>query len=124
MMAGDKTQNDIEFIEQRVLGLHPGTGVVEPWDRDIAAARARELGIELTDAHWEVVKFLRDRFREQGQVEHARELHPVMAGKWKAQGGLKYLYTLFPGGPVHQGSYIAGVPEPHDATDPSFGTVA
>ncbi len=123
-MADEDLDKEIEEIEDRVLGIHPDADMVTPWDRDIAAARARELGIELTDAHWEVVKFLRDRFREQGQVEHARDLHPVMAEKWKAQGGLKYLYTLFPGGPVHQGSYIAGVPEPHDATDPSFGTVA
>lgn len=123
-MSNDDLEK-IHEIEEKVLGIHPHADMVEPWDRDIAAARAKEVGIDkLTDAHWEVVKFLRERFHEKGQVEHARDLHPIMAEKWAAQGGMKYLYRLFPNGPVHQGSYIAGVPEPHDATDPSFGTVA
>lgn len=120
----DEDLEKIHQIEEEVFGIHVHADMVEPWDREIAARRAAELGIDLTDDRWEVVKFLRDRYHEKGQVEHARDLHPIMDEKWKDQGGLKYLYQLFPGGPVHQGSYIAGVPEPHDATDPSFGTVA
>jgi tRNA 2-thiouridine synthesizing protein E len=57
-----------------------------------------------------------------GPALHARYLLDPLAEKFAKQGGRKYLYLLFPGGAVTQGSRIAGLPVPKDSVDPSFGT--
>ena len=46
-------------------------------------------------------------------------LNEVFAG----HGGRKYLWRLFPGGPVTQGLRIAGLPLPPHSGDKGFGTV-
>ena len=67
--------------------------------------------IVLTDAHWEVVNFLRDQYREHGHTPNFRnmlkalaEIHPDMDSK--------ALYDLFPVGPAKQGPKVAGLPQP------------
>jgi tRNA 2-thiouridine synthesizing protein E len=52
-----------------------------------------------------------------------RELHDALDENFHGKGGLKYLYQLFPGGPVAQGCRIAGLKAPAGATDKSFGSV-
>jgi tRNA 2-thiouridine synthesizing protein E len=42
--------------------------------------------------------------------------------RFAKEGGSKFLYELFPGGPVARGSRLAGVPAPSDARDLSFGS--
>ena len=98
--------------------------VIQHWDRDVAATLAQELGVALNDDHWEVVSFLRKHYEATCQLDTARDLSVVLNQRFKDRGGLKYLYTLFPNGPVTQGCRIAGIPVPKDSTDPSFGTVA
>jgi len=92
------------------------------WNQGIAAACATEEGIILGDEHWAVVNFLRDDYINEGP-KTARILTELLEEKFQGRGGLKYLYTLFPNGPVNQGSRIAGIPIPKGATDPSFGSV-
>ena len=92
------------------------------WNQDIAGYLAQEEKVEMTDSHWEVVNFLRDLYRQQGQAEHARDVLQALEERFGKKGGRKYLYLLFPGGAVTQGSRIAGLPVPKDSTDPSFGT--
>jgi len=43
--------------------------------------------------------------------------------KFHTRGGLKFLYTLFPGGPVAQGCRLAGISAPPGSTDQGFGSV-
>jgi tRNA 2-thiouridine synthesizing protein E len=113
-----------EEKQEFVFRVRGDEAVVDPWNRDIAAELAREAGIELDDARWEVVSYLRKLFNSTGPLEHARDLSVVLEQRFKDQGGLKYVYTLFPNGPVTQGCRIAGIPVPTDSTDPSFGTSA
>ncbi len=54
---------------------------------------------------------------------HSRELHDALDEKFHIKGGMRYLYTLFPGGPVAQGCRLAGLPIPAGAIDRSFGSV-
>ncbi|NIO43648.1 MAG: sulfite reductase, partial [Burkholderiales bacterium] len=50
-----------------------------------------------------------------------RELHDALDEKFHGQGGIRYLYLLFPGGPVAQGCRISGLKAPVGAVDPGFG---
>lgn len=102
---------------------HGHLSALEAWSEEIARRRAGEEGLELTTAHWEVIRFLRAHFREHGPAAHnARSLRQQLEERAAAAGGRKRLYALFPKGPVTQGSRLAGLPVPTGAVDPSFGT--
>lgn len=93
------------------------------WSLKGAQQTAKQLGIaELTADHWDVIHKLRSHVAEGGDYRHARKLMEVMDLHVAAKGGRKFLYQLFPGGPVTQGMQIAGLPVPEDSTDSSFGT--
>jgi len=92
------------------------------WDRSKSVHQATEEGINLTDEHWAVIIYLRKRYLEQGLPRHARYLARELNQQFTPQGGNKYLRHLFPGGPVSQGSRLASLRTPADATDASFGT--
>ena len=47
----------------------------------------------------------------------------ILEEEFAEQGGRKYLYRLFPGGPVSQGSRIARLPLPAYSSDRSCGSV-
>lgn len=76
--------------------------------RAIAAAE----GVALTDAHWEVVAYLRDSHREHGHSPNFRAMLKDMQAINPAADS-KYLYELFPLGPAKQGARIAGLPQPY-----------
>lgn len=119
--------NDIGkyIVDQGAVFLDPAGNMVEldPWDESIAMQRADELGITLTEPHWEVVRFLRHHYQCNGLVRHSRDLVEELDSLFSQQGGRRYLYTLFPRGPVVQGTYIAGLPIPPGAMDRNFGSV-
>lgn len=96
---------------------------LEPWDETIAQQAAQAEGIVLTQAHWEVINLLRQQYLEHGPSRHARDLSERLDAAFDHAGGLKYLYRLFPHGPVIQACRIAGLPVPADASDRSFGSV-
>jgi len=79
----------------------------DEWNEDIAAALATNIGIELGESHWQVIKFLREDYKEQGETPMLRRVSNV--------GGVatKELFQLFPKKPAKKMSYIAGVPKPH-----------
>lgn len=75
--------------------------------RVIAAAD----GVELTDAHWEVVNYLRESYKEHGHSPNFRAMSKEILAINPAADS-KYLYDLFPMGPAKQGAKIAGLPKP------------
>lgn len=95
---------------------------LEPWSPGQAEELALSQGIKLSDEHWEVLYFLRERFRREGQAKSGRHVVEALEEEFAAHGGKRYLYTLFPHGPVTQGSRIAGLPLPPYTADPSFGS--
>ena len=68
--------------------------------------------VQLTDAHWEVVNYLREEYREHGHTPNFRNL---LKGIGEIHPGIdsKYLYDLFPLGPAKQAAKIAGLPQPY-----------
>jgi tRNA 2-thiouridine synthesizing protein E len=95
---------------------------LEHWSPITATRLAREEGIgELTDAHWHVIYALRNLYREKGRAANVREVMHLLERDFAEEKGRSYLYELFPKGPVSQGSRLAGVPVPPNASDPSFG---
>jgi len=77
------------------------------WNEQIAAEIARENGIaELSDRHWQVVRFMRDAYLRDGQAPSIRSL-----GKTSGVA-IKELYQLFPKGPAKVAARIAGIPKP------------
>jgi tRNA 2-thiouridine synthesizing protein E len=79
----------------------------EQWNEEIARARARENGIsDLTDRHWLVVNFMRERYLATGNAPSIRSL-----GK-ESGVPIKELYQLFPKGPAKLAAKIGGIPKP------------
>jgi tRNA 2-thiouridine synthesizing protein E len=96
------------------------------WTRKDAERIAREEGLELTADHWEAIRALQRYYADHADdtVINLRDLHDALDECFHMKGGLKFLYTLFPGGPIAQSCRIAGLKAPFMATDQGFGSVA
>ncbi|MBY6185419.1 TusE/DsrC/DsvC family sulfur relay protein [Marinobacter hydrocarbonoclasticus] len=83
------------------------------WEPGMAPQLAEQEGIALTDAHWEVVNFVRDFYLEFNTSPAIRVLVKAIGQKLgEDKGNSKYLYKLFPKGPAKQATKIAGLPKP------------
>ncbi|EXJ14769.1 TusE/DsrC/DsvC family sulfur relay protein [Imhoffiella purpurea] len=81
------------------------------WDEDVASKLAEIEGIELTDKHWDVIKYLRDEYVNNGQNQPMERVVLKDMGKvWGSKPSSKDLYQLFPLAPTKQGTKIAGLP--------------
>ncbi len=80
-------------------------------------------GISLTNEHLGVIECLRDYYLEHGEAEKGRDLEVMLDDTFAGHGGRKYLWHLFPNGPVTQGMRLAGLPVPPHTGDKGFGTV-
>ncbi len=97
---------------------HAPTG----WSYETAVEVARGEQLELTQDHWDLIKALQEYYeRNEGKVGF-RELHDALDENFHSKGGVKFLYTLFPNGPVAQGCRLAGLKIPAGAVDKSFGS--
>ena len=86
---------------------------INDWNKDIAGALAETEEVELTDAHWEVIDFLREYYDEYQIAPAVRVLTKAIGKKLgKDKGNSKYLYELFPYGPAKQACKIGGLPKP------------
>ena len=96
------------------------------WTRADAERIARDEALQLTPAHWDVVRALQHyyaRHQDLGPIS-LRDLHDALDEHFHAQGGLKFLYMLFPAGPIAQSCRLAGLRAPFIATDRGFGSAA
>ena len=77
------------------------------WNEQIAGAIAAANGVaELTDRHWLVVRFMRDRYLQAGTAPSIRSLGN------ESGVPVKELYQLFPKGPAKLAAKIGGIPKP------------
>ncbi len=102
-----------------------GSYVPEDWSKDSAKDAAAAEGLTLGDDHLEVLQALQEYYsHHEASHINMRELHDALDEKFHHKGGMKYLYSLFPGGPVAQGCRLAGLQVPAGAVDKGFGSVA
>ena len=94
------------------------------WTPRVARTVAHAEELRLTEEHWDVVRAIQEYFaRHEPRERNMRELHDALDEHFHTSGGIRHLYTLFPKGPVAQGSRIAGVQAPGIAEDRGFGSV-
>ena len=117
------TQNaqDTETSSQ-YAGIRLAELIDQNWSRNKSEQLAMHEGISLTDQHWHVIDYLRKLYLKHGLPRFARTTARALNRQFAAQGGNKYLYSLFAGGSVSQGSRLANLRTPANATDVSFGT--
>ncbi len=119
----------LEHSLQELRGFTPTPHADYPhapsdWSPEAARKMALEEGLILTPEHWEAIGALQEYFaRNADSVIQVRALHDALDELFHPQGGIKFLYRIFPGGPVAQGCRIAGLKAPFTATDQSFGSV-
>jgi len=79
----------------------------DQWTEAMAPELAAEEGIdELSERHWEVLRFMRSEYDEKGTGPTVRVL-----GKTSGVS-VKELYQLFPKGPAKIAARVAGIPKP------------
>jgi tRNA 2-thiouridine synthesizing protein E len=77
------------------------------WTEEVARILAQESGIEvLADSHWQVIRFLREYYLQNGRAPLNRQL--------KSGIGMSLLEieSLFPGGLKQGARRLAGLPNP------------
>jgi tRNA 2-thiouridine synthesizing protein E len=76
------------------------------WTKEMAAEIATEEGIVvLTDQHYAIIEFLRNRFN-RGEILSIRSINH------SGVIDVKTFYQLFPGAPLRKATKIAGIPKP------------
>jgi len=85
----------------------------EQWDKRVAEFVAQQDGLVLTQDHWDVFDYLRDRyFNHGGDLPNMRNMVKGMQERWpERKVDSKTLYELFPADPSKQAGKIAGLPE-------------
>jgi len=68
--------------------------------------------IKLTDDHWTVIRFMRERYQEDGHTPNFRNMVAGLDEEHPGTDWKKTLYTLFPKQPNRQASKVAGLPKP------------
>jgi len=110
-------------MNARVLKL-PGGGEVaiddkgylldrQDWSPAVASTMAAADDLELTEDHWQVLQLFRQYFAEYEIEPPMRALvRMVREQMGEGKGNSRFLYRLFPEGPVTQACRYAGLPRP------------
>lgn len=92
---------DVELNDEGFF-VHP-----EQWTEDMVSELAHREGIDpVSDAHWQVIRFMRAEYLAKGTGPTVRVL-----GRTSGVS-IKELYQLFPKGPAKMAAKIAGIPKP------------
>ena len=86
---------------------------VTDWNEQVAQHLADLNDISLTEAHWEIINFIRQYYLQYKHLPNARVFAKAIAkvlGEDKANS--RYLLRLFPEGPLKYACKLAGLPKP------------
>lgn len=105
-MSIEVNGNTIETTETGFLAN------LEDWNENVGKVLAEEEGIEMTQEHWDVIKYLRDEhFNNAGNEPNERTILKDMGKQWGKKVSSKEMYLMFPQMPSKQGRKIAGLPQ-------------
>lgn len=79
----------------------------DQWSEELAPELAKAIGLgELSDRHWELIRFLRKDFEEAHETATLRRV--------SARTGMpvKEIFALFPAKPAKKLAYVSGLPKP------------
>jgi TusE/DsrC/DsvC family sulfur relay protein len=95
-------------IAGREVDVNEEGFLTEPsqWDESLALELAGAIGLELTAAHWTVIRFLRDDYAAEGETATLRRVST------RTGTPVKELFALFPGKPAKKMAYVCGLPKP------------
>ncbi len=95
-------------VGDRTIALDEDGFLVDPndWDESVAQVLAEMEEVELTQAHWDVINYLRQYFADFGTAPMVRK----MLRDTKLSNG--EMYELFPSGPGKGACKIAGLMKP------------
>lgn len=75
------------------------------WTKEIAVDVAKQEGVELTDKHYEMLEYLRNKFNSGDQLT-------IRGINKSGIVDVKTFYQMFPGAPLKKSTKIAGIPKP------------
>jgi tRNA 2-thiouridine synthesizing protein E len=76
------------------------------WNEEIGTAIAEALEVDLSERHWEVIRYARNEFEANGEPPTLRRITQ------QTEVSMKEMYQLFPGGPAKIAANIAGLKKP------------
>lgn len=83
------------------------------WDEAVALALAAGVPLELTEAHWEIVRFIRGYYLKYRHLPNNRMFVKLVQKEFgEDKGNSRYLHRLFPDSPVKYACLVAGLPKP------------
>ena len=83
------------------------------YDDAICPILAEREQIALTDDHWFVIRWLREKYKQDGHTPNFRNMVIELTEEDGSKDWKKQLYTLFPNQPARQAVRVAGLPKPY-----------
>ena len=102
-------------VEGTTLAVDFEGYLVDPaqWNEQVAEALARQENIVLSEAHWAVIRFMREYYEQRQIAPDARHVMRHLAEvKCPGKAERNDLFVLFPYGYVKQACKIAGMRRP------------
>jgi len=82
------------------------------FSEEIVPVIAEAENITLTDAHWQVINFMRRKYQEDGHTPNFRNMVADLNDEDDSIDWKKVLYELFPLQPNRQSARVAGLTKP------------
>jgi tRNA 2-thiouridine synthesizing protein E len=104
----------------KLIHLSMATGVPETeqsqleWNESLASSMALDDDLVLSDAHMEVIHYLRRCHARFGRIKNTNSLLLALETRFALHGGKQFLQRLFPRGTVTQACQLACIPMPVD----------
>lgn len=109
-----KTQKHIgmEVTQIPKLDQHGHLINRQDWNRSVAAKLAAKDGLELNESHWQLITVVQKIYDMTGDTPPMRLLIKLLRKEINPEIDSRYLYRLYPEGPVRYASKHAGLPKP------------